>query len=103
LQQPEVQLASFGRLLNGEADTLVGYVLARLEISDPQVVDLSGKAVHSIARRTGRDEDRIEGFVFLLSPEELEAADRYEVDAYARVEAELLSGSRAYFYAGPDL
>lgn len=67
------------------------------------MVALSGKAVHKIARRTGRDEDRIEGMVFLLIPEELQAADRYEVDAYARVEAELLSGRRAFFYAGPDL
>ena len=103
LRQEDVQISTFGRLLEGKPDTLVGFTLAPLEISDPAVIALSGKAVHAIARRTGRDEDRIEGLVFLLTPEEIEAADRYEVDAYARVEAELLSGTRAFFYAGPEL
>jgi hypothetical protein len=103
LQQAEVQRANYGRLLDGTADALAGYRLAPLPISDPEVVRISGKAVHSIARRTGDPEDVVQGVVFRLSNEELAATDRYEVDVYGRVEAELVSGTRAFVYVGPPL
>jgi len=103
LQQPEVQCATCGRRLEGQADQLAGYALAPLAITSPYVVALSGKAVHTIARRTGDPADRIAGTVFSLTPAELEAIDRYEVDAYARIEVELASGRRAFVYAGPPL
>jgi gamma-glutamylcyclotransferase (GGCT)/AIG2-like uncharacterized protein YtfP len=103
LQQPEVQSATCGRRLEGRADQLAGYALAPLAITSPDVVALSGKAVHMIARRTGDPADRIAGILFGLTPAELEAIDRYEVDAYARVEVELVSGLRAFVYAGPPL
>jgi aminoglycoside 6'-N-acetyltransferase len=103
LRQPEVQRANYGRLLEGAPDTLRGYRLAALEISDPEVVRISGKAVHTIARRTGDPKDEVEGMVFRLGEEELAATDRYEVDVYARVEAELASGTRAWVYVGPPL
>jgi gamma-glutamylcyclotransferase (GGCT)/AIG2-like uncharacterized protein YtfP len=103
LQQPEVQSALCGRRLEGRADHLAGYALAPLAITLPEVVALSGKAVHTIARRTGDPADRIAGTVFSLAPDELEAIDRYEVDAYARIEVELVSGLRAFVYAGPPL
>ena len=102
LRQREVQLAIFGRLLEGRRDALAGYRLAPLAITDPDVVRLSGKAVHEIARRTGDPADRIEGVVFTLTRAELEAADAYEVDVYARIEADLVSGARAFVYVGPD-
>jgi len=103
LQQPEVQHATCGRRLEGRADQLAGYALAPLAITSPEVVALSGKAVHTIARYSGNSADRIAGTVFSLAPAELEAIDRYEVDAYARVEVELASGLRAFVYAGPPL
>jgi gamma-glutamylcyclotransferase (GGCT)/AIG2-like uncharacterized protein YtfP len=103
LRQPEVQRANYGRLLEGTPDALRGYGLAPLPISDPEVVRISGKAVHAIARRTGDPADMIEGVVFRLTSEEIEATDRYEVDVYARVEVELASGTRAFVYVGPDL
>ena len=103
LRQRQVQLATFGRLLEGRPDALVGYRLAPLAITDPDVVRLSGKAVHEIARRSGDPADRIEGTIFLLTAAELAAADAYEVDAYARVEAALASGARAFVYVGPDM
>lgn len=102
LRQPEVQMANYGRLLEGQPDALIGYRLAPLEIRDAKVVRISGKAVHMIARRSGDPADRIEGLVFLLTAEEMEATDRYEVDAYGRSEAELASGRRAFLYVGPD-
>lgn len=103
LRQPEVQRANYGRLLEGTPDALTGYRLAPLPISDPEVVRISGKAVHSIARRSGDPADRIPGLVFALTPEELAATDRYEVDVYGRIEAELVSGTRAFVYVGPEL
>jgi hypothetical protein len=102
LQQPEVQRATFGRLLDGRADIMAGFVLTPLAITDPEVVRVSGAAVHSIARRTGDPADRIAGVVFAITPAELEASDRYEVDAYARVEVQLVSGAFAFVYVGPD-
>jgi hypothetical protein len=102
LQQPEVQRATFGRLLDGLPDALAGYALAPLAISSVEVVRLSGNAVHTIACRTGRREDRIEGIVFQLDAAELEATDAYEVDAYARREVRLESGLVAFAYVGPD-
>jgi hypothetical protein len=97
-----VQRATFGRLLEGRPDALPGYRLAPLRISSAEVVELSGRAIHAIARRTGDPADLVPGIVFSVTPEEIEAADRYEVDAYARVEAELESGARAFVYVGPD-
>jgi hypothetical protein len=102
LQLAEVQRANYGRLLEGKPDALAGWTTVPLEISDPEVVRLSGLAVHTIARRTGRSEDRIAGTLFMITPAELEATDRYEVDAYGRIEVDLESGVRAYIYVGAD-
>lgn len=103
LQQREVQIATCGRPLDGTSDMLGGYRLEPLAITAPEVVQLSGKAVHTIARGSGDPADRIPGVVFQLTEAELAAADRYEVDAYARVEAMLQSGTRAFVYVGPGL
>ena len=102
LQLPEVQRATFGRLLEGKPDALPGYILAPLEISDFEVVKLSGLAVHSIARRTGNPCDVIAGVVFTITETELAAADAYEVDVYGRILARLASGAEAFVYIGPD-
>jgi gamma-glutamylcyclotransferase (GGCT)/AIG2-like uncharacterized protein YtfP len=99
LRQREVQLATYGRELEGTPDTLAGYRLASLIISDPDVVTLSGKPVHTIARATGNPADRITGMLFELSDAELEASDAYEVDAYRRVAVTLESGRDAWVYA----
>ena len=99
LQQREVQLATFGRELAGIPGSLRGYRLTPLTISDPKVVELSGKAIHTIAVKSDSD-DRIEGMVFELTQAELEAGDRYEVDAYERVEVALESGLGAWAYVG---
>ena len=101
LQLPDVQRATFGRLLDGRPDTLTGYQLAPLVISDPQVVTTSGLAVHTIACPTGDAADTIDGIVFAIDADELAACDRYETDAYARVEVTLRSGSQAFVYVGP--
>lgn len=103
LQQREVQLATYGRELHGRPDILAGYRLAPLNIADPHVVAISGKAVHSIARASFDPADRIPGIVFELTDNELASTDLYEVDAYSRVEVTLESGRRAWAYVGPSL
>jgi gamma-glutamylcyclotransferase (GGCT)/AIG2-like uncharacterized protein YtfP len=103
LQLPDVQRAKYGRLLDGEPDVLAGYALVPLAITDPNIIRVSGKAVHTIAKASGNPADRVAGMVFQLSDAELNATDAYEVDAYARVEAILASGRRAWVYvSGPS-
>jgi len=101
LRQREVQIATFGRELDGEPDVLAGFALVSIEISDSRVVELSGKAVHTIACATGNPADRVEGMLFALGEDELAATDAYEDDAYSRAEVELESGLRAWAYIGP--
>jgi len=57
LQTEAVQLATFGRKLVGESDTLPGYRQTRLEIQDPNVVATSGAQYHLNVQLTGRDSD----------------------------------------------
>jgi Gamma-glutamyl cyclotransferase, AIG2-like len=103
LQQPEVQRANYGRLLDGTPDVLVGYSLEALAIADPDVVRVSGKAVHTIARFSGDPSARVEGVRFELTEAELAATDEYEVDAYARTEVVLESDVRAFVYVGRSM
>jgi gamma-glutamylcyclotransferase (GGCT)/AIG2-like uncharacterized protein YtfP len=98
LRQPEVQLANYGRLLDGQPDTLIGYRLEQLVIDDPNVMEVSGKAVHTIARVTGDPGDKVDGMVFELSEVELQSTDAYETSAYSRIEVSLESGRRAFVY-----
>ncbi len=101
LQLPAVQQANFGRLLEGTPDTLIGYLLDKLEITDEEVIAESGERFHWIAVKTGLAEDRVPGVVFLITPEELAAADLYEAEDYARVEETFESGAKAWIYVKP--
>lgn len=98
LQSENVQLATFGRKLDGDADALAQYRLEPLTIEDERVVAVSGKAQHTMARFTGRVSDVVPGMVFVLTPAELESADGYEVPAVKRVSVVLESGLRAWTY-----
>jgi Gamma-glutamyl cyclotransferase, AIG2-like len=98
LQQPEVQRATFGRLLDGWPDTVFGFRLERLRVTDPDVIATSGSDEHPILRACDDPETGVEGFVFLLSHDELTAADDYEVDDYARIEVPIASGGSAWAY-----
>lgn len=98
LQLESVQRAQFGRLLDGAADALIGFKQEMVEITDPDVLAKSGERFHPIVSRSGDEADRVAGTVFELTPDELAAADAYEVDDYERVEALLASGARAWVY-----
>lgn len=103
LQQTEVQLGTFGRLLVGEPDLLRGYVLRPLQITDERVVKLSGADVHSIACSSLNPADEVPGVAFEISEAELAAADEYEVDVYGRSEVQLASGRSAFVYVGAPI
>jgi hypothetical protein len=100
LQQSDVQLALFGRTLDGRADALPGYAVSPLEITDPDVVATSGSALHTIARETGDPNDQVPGTALSLTEAELTAADAYEVADVRRVTARLRSGLEAFVYVG---
>jgi hypothetical protein len=98
LQQGNVQRATFGRLLSGHADALVGFARSLVKIEDAAVVAASGLAHHPIVRHTGAPSDRVEGTVFEITDDELASADRYEVAAYVRIATTLASGRQAWVY-----
>ena len=102
LQLPQVQLEKYGRLLEGQSDALPGYRLELLAITDPDVVRLSGKADHPIARFSGLPTDRVAGIVYEMSERELAATDAYEVEPYTRVAVKLESGRTAFAYVLAD-
>jgi len=99
LCREQVQLALFGRRLEGEPDAVAGYRLATVEIDDPDLIAQSGAAVHPILVATGDSADEVAGTVFRLDAAELAAADDYEVAPYVRVRAPLRSGGSAWTYA----
>jgi hypothetical protein len=98
LQLEAVQVALFGRLLDGTPDALPLFEATLVEIDDEATVSMSGKTHHSMAQFTGNVSDAIAGTVFALTPEEVERADKYEVAAYKRVAVRLRSGKRAWAY-----
>ena len=98
LQLKAVQLATFGRLMAGTSDALRGFELVSLKIEDQTVIAISGKALHSMARFTGRAFDVVSGTVFTVTPDEIQNADKYEVSAVKRVQVVLQSGVRAWVY-----
>ncbi|MEE9580231.1 MAG: gamma-glutamylcyclotransferase family protein [Nitrosomonadaceae bacterium] len=99
LQQKDVQLSTFGRLLNGTQDALIGYVVSKVKITDQKVIDASGTDIHPILKFTGNESDVVNGTVFEITKSEMAQADEYEVDDYIRVATTLNSGNNAWIYA----
>jgi hypothetical protein len=98
LQQESVQLATFGRRLHGWPDELVGFALSTQRVEDPAFVATSGKAVHAIVRRTGRNDDRVRGTVLEVTDEELAMADAYEPAGWERLPGTVASGTQVWVY-----
>jgi gamma-glutamylcyclotransferase (GGCT)/AIG2-like uncharacterized protein YtfP len=98
LQLENVQLTTFGRLLDGNRDELLGYEQSLFKIEDPGVVATSGKTYHPMATYCGDPKSRVLGTVFEITAEELAHADRYEVSAHKRVLGDLKSGKKAWVY-----
>ena len=80
LQLEAVQMATFGRQLAGTSDALRAF------------------EHHTMAKFTGRASDVVSGVVFVVTPDEIQNADKYEVAAVKRVAVALQSGLRAWVY-----
>jgi hypothetical protein len=98
LQQEAVQMSTFGRVLEGQRDEIIGFEQTMVQIEDPEFVASSGKADHAILRFNGRQDSRVAGMVFTVSDRELARADEYEPAGYRRVSALLASGRQAWVY-----
>ena len=90
LRESRVQLATFGRLLHGGPDELVGFERGHAPRPDKQLANVI---------RNGRGDSRVAGMAFEVSEDELLAADEYErADGYVRVAVSLASGAQAWVY-----
>lgn len=99
LQQEDVQLSTFGRLLQGKRDELPGYEAALVKIEDPQITSTIGRSHYDNAKYNGRSESVVNGTVFEITDAELTAADKYEeIASYKRIAVTLVSGMRAWVY-----
>jgi gamma-glutamylcyclotransferase (GGCT)/AIG2-like uncharacterized protein YtfP len=99
LQEEQVQLSTFGRLLDGEKDELAGVEPASVRIGDPEVAARLGRTHHNNLTFNGKPESRVAGMVFTVTEEELASVDAYEAaDSYRRVVATLASGRATWVY-----
>tara|TARA_R110000868_G_scaffold82780_1_gene233583 strand:+ start:417 stop:725 length:309 start_codon:yes stop_codon:yes gene_type:complete len=88
LQQPEVQLSLYKRVLIGKEDQLKGYKLAE-ELLYFQ---------YPIIFETKKKTDVISGIIFEITLEELKFTDDYEGEQYRRIKVKLESGREAWCY-----
>ena len=99
LQRPDIQLSTFGRLLSGERDELIGYVAALVRIDDPEMAARLGKSHHDDVTFNGDENCRVAGMAFEITDAELTSVDAYEARfAYERVMARLASGRETWLY-----
>jgi gamma-glutamylcyclotransferase (GGCT)/AIG2-like uncharacterized protein YtfP len=99
LQQDEVQLATFGRKLNGEKDLLPGYEPSLVKIPDPALSARLQRTHHDNITATGDDWSTVQGTALEVNDDELVKADAYEAQYdYRRVEVTLSSGKPAWVY-----
>lgn len=89
---------TFGRLVDGETDALLGFSRTMIEITDPDVLASSGERFHPVVTRSNGTSEQIKGKVFDLSEEDLLLADSYEVSDYKRERVNLASGRSAWLY-----
>ena len=102
LQSEVVQLATFGRKLDGHPDALIGYTLVMIEIADHDFIKTSGTAHHRNLQFTSVPSDIVEGTALSLTAHELTLADSYEPSGYDRIQVQLRSGSTAWVYIHMD-
>lgn len=98
LQNEKVQLETYGRRLTGITDSLIGFSLNWVEITDLEVLRKSMQKFHPILKYTGNDNDIVVGVAYEITSEELLRTDKYEVNSYKRILCELKSGRKAYVY-----
>jgi len=100
LQDPHVQLDTFGRLVQAEDDILLRHTLDYADTEDTRDANPAGTTVLPVLRRTGNAFDRVIGKVLAVTAEEVDAADEYQMSLYLRTAVTLESGRRAWIYVG---
>jgi hypothetical protein len=99
LQDDRVQLATFGRRLDGRRDELVGFEPSLVAIAPSRLAAFAGKTHHMNVVPSARADSRVAGTAFEITDDELALADRYEqLDAYRRIAVTLASGAAAWVY-----
>ncbi|MCK8127657.1 gamma-glutamylcyclotransferase [Pseudoalteromonas sp. 2CM39R] len=102
LQYPQVQLDTFGRLLEGQPATLTGYVIGEVEITDEAVLKSSGQRFHPALIKTSKQSDIVNGAIYLITEQELAQADAYEVDDYQRIAETFQCNNQAWLYVAKN-
>ena len=97
LQTEPVQIAIFGRTLEGTTGTLLRYRVIMSATEDQEFAKKNG-AVHRNLQFTGVESDIVAGTVLTITPKDLEQADSYEPTDYQRVLVQLKSGNKAWVY-----
>ena len=100
LQLEKVQKETYGRILKGKKDRLIGYRIKQLKITNTDVLSKSGIDRHPIAIKSGNDNDVVDGMLFELTENELTETDKYEVSQYHRILETFESGKNAWVYVG---
>jgi Gamma-glutamyl cyclotransferase, AIG2-like len=98
LQQQAVQIKLFGRIMTGTEDILTGYIIQRIEISDPAFLARGENNMQNTLMATLNPSDIIMGTILELTEEELLLADKYEPSNYFRQPVVLASGKTAWVY-----
>lgn len=99
LQQREVQVSIYGRVLPVEPDELVDCIRTQVEVPAWHKAAASGATHYANVEFVEGSGSRVAGMVFELTDAELELTDVYEQDAeYIRVLTKLASGRSAWIY-----
>jgi hypothetical protein len=99
LQKENIQLALFGRMVQGTRDVLSGYKVSEVDITDEAFLATGEQSRQLTATPSSNPNDSIQGTVLELTEAELQAADRYEPVIYKRIKVVLASGKAAWIYS----
>ena len=97
LQHEDVQENLFGRVLQGNPEKLIGYVLKRIQIEEE-----FGIVHYPVIVETKDEADFIDGIVYEVNEKELNQADLYEGMHYKRVEVHLHSNQKAWAFSAAN-
>jgi hypothetical protein len=98
LQKESVQLALFGRVVPGWPDTLNGYKVVPIEITDRAFLAKGEQKMQLTIVPSTDENDCISGTALELTEEELLHSDKYEPANYKRIKVVLASGKEAWVY-----
>ncbi|MEO6238111.1 MAG: gamma-glutamylcyclotransferase family protein [Vicinamibacterales bacterium] len=99
LQQPTVQLSTFGRPLSGDHDELPGFEPSLVAIDDPNLAAKLCRTHHANITSSQKANSSVAGTVFEITDAELARADVFEAAfSYARIAAILASGRETWVY-----